>query len=410
MPYLLSLFTLLFLLSACSSSKLGSLGEDDESVIQPSEENPVSEALEPEVTENPETELQDHVRQELDNEGRKIKEIRGNAKIIQKIGIKNFDKEKDGDSSTIIAVNQNIEEEGKGTVRVTVGASDTELEAGASNVEVTVDNGQVTVATGGSNDTSPVISAAAEHIGEAEAAERGPAAIVTAEEIPEKKFDLLFYIETRKSPCLKTVRTYANNYGFMEHLEEGLHWQVAFSFYSTKANLIPLAEYNNGQNYNSGTFWKRKTDYVLDKWSHDTAVLRKKLFVSTLKEVNVSPNMRSGSSLHNKNPNHDGSSVQDFLAGLNKILNGEAEGFIREDSKVVVLIFGWDFSFYTAQEWEEFFTKHKDVSFIVAASRKANNSNIRALDSGKYDFQYVPACEYKKSPERLIKAIRGKVI
>ena len=225
----------------------------------------------------------------------------------------------------------------------------------------------------------------------------------------EKKLDLLFYMHNRKSKCIQNIRLFAEKKGFLNRLDH-LDWQVSFSYYSQNDSFLPLEIGFDGRAYNtiegfSGVF-KHKPDHILSKGEY-SAKKRDRLFNTTLRAVYPdydNPNFRTIDQLNSNGY------ISNPLSGLDQLLSSEVEGSVRLDSHVVVLFFGYDFPYYSSEEWRTFFKKHKDVSVIVLSPRSANVSNlVHALEKSEYDFDFLAACDTRNSPEHLVEAINKKV-
>ena len=220
--------------------------------------------------------------------------------------------------------------------------------------------------------------------------------------VPQKKVDIVLYMDTRKSKCIRNLRLFSENQGFLNQLNE-LDWQVSASFHSQgESKLLPF-ETDNGK------------DYVLSKGEYSHGETRE-LFSDVLRSVHGNSNEHSEAYDATTKLNSNGL-VQDPLSGLDHILSSKAEGSMRSDSQTIVLIFGQEkFSYYSSKEWKNFFKKHENTSLIAVSFRSANVSNfLHLLERNKkkkknnYDFEFLAACDERDSPKSLIEAIKEKV-
>ena len=366
MKYLLCLFVLLFAISACENTEqFASLknGEDQLASESPQYKQDLKSIASHEV--------------ELKIGGKK----RQNIKIENTVGEKNLD---------------------KGTTTVTTKQTVTEAEQATTESEKTVTTINIKVA-------DVTVKKAEE-----ESADVKKELVVSGKETSDsgKKLDILFYMHNRKSKCIQNIREYSERNGFLEHFNH-LDWQVSFSYYSQTKEVLPL-ELHNGRAHNthsgfSGLF-KHKADYILSKEEYP-AKRRERLFNTTLKTVY--PDYDRGSStqhfsIDQLNFNGD---ISDPLSGLNQLLSSGTEGSVRLDSHIIVLVFGYNFPYYSSEEWETFFKKYnKNMSIIVLSSRSANVSNlVHVLEKSEYDLDFLAACDTKDSSELLIETIKQKV-
>ena len=223
----------------------------------------------------------------------------------------------------------------------------------------------------------------------------------TVEEV-EEKLDILFYMNNRDSKCIKTFRWFYEKNSFLSHLN-GLNWQVSLSYYASGQRIafLPLERYN-GQPYDADKrLFKFKSDYVLSKGEYSSK-RAKDLLLTTLESTYPNHDNRGGA--QKRTPNSNGY-VDDPLSGLDHILSAKARGAVRSNSHVVVLLFDYDFPYYSSKEWKSFFEKHENVSVIAIAHRSANVSNMFHVLERSYDFEYLPAC-YGKG---LLDLIQSKV-
>lgn len=230
---------------------------------------------------------------------------------------------------------------------------------------------------------------------------------------PEKKLDILFYMEDRDTGCLRNVVAYSENKGFLKSLNH-LDWQVSFSYYSQKKLAMLPLEVSNGQSYNTNMkqkdwskyFNKRAVpDYVLSKGEY-TQEQADHLFNTTLTAFHPEGGTAVGL---NTNPVLYWA-VFNPLLGLDTLLSKKPKDSVRSDSHTVVLLFDYDFPYYSSEEWNDFFNKHKNVSLIAVSYRSSNVSNlIPILEKEEYDFEFLPACDNDNSPAQLVQAIKNKV-
>ena len=230
---------------------------------------------------------------------------------------------------------------------------------------------------------------------------------------PEKKLDLLFYMNDRDSGCVQHIRAFSEEKGFLKFLNH-LDWQVSFSYYTQGdvVAMLPL-EWNNGQAFNaSDDPWKFKPDYVLSKREYSQKQADH-LFNTTLQAFHPPETGEEGlpaSSIGlNVNPKLYWA-VLNPLSGLDRILSKKTKGAVRSNSHVVVLVFGYDFAYYSSVEWKRFFKKHKNVSVIAMSGRSANVSNfLHVLERKEFDFEFLAACDNISSPKQLVRTIQRKI-
>ena len=332
MKYLLVLFAGVFIFSACDNP------EQFASVIE--EEQQVSESSEYQ------RDLQSIVEAEVKKKisGKKRK----NINIKQTVGKKNLGKKRNIIFTKIDVTNIIVDESGK------------------QEIEKEEDSGEQVVSL-----------------------EVQKTATVEEVSVPEEKLDILFYMNNRDSKCIKTFRWFYEENSFLSHLD-GLNWQVSFSYYASgqRTAFLPLERYN-GQPYDKNKkFFQFELDYVLSKGEYSSKRAKDLLF-TTLESTYPNHDKRGGA--QKRTPNSNGY-VDDPLSGLDHILSTKAKGAVRSDSHVVVLLFDYDFPYYSSKEWKSFFEKHENVSVIAVAHRSANVSNMYHALERSYDFEYLPAC------------------
>ena len=298
---------------------------------------------------------------------------------------------------------------------------------------------------------------------------------LTTEDIPKAKqsLDFIFYLRTRsatrpaitgdpKNPhdmCLYHFGSIAKEYDFLEHFNH-LNWQASFSFYSDNADLLPLAVNNRvdasdlasvnsllpgrkewererilkrqGVDPNPG-WWERDYDYVLS-YNEYKSRLRERIFQFTLHPIYLknAPSFRSTNpvSVSHLNTKEE---VKDPLLGLDGILTSKPHGAIRDNSHVVVLVFGTEFLYndqhnYSDEDWEVFSDKHDNVSVIfvnplvfeedayggklsdAVSLRKIKPGDVVNIDARR---SLVNLCNWDQHPTKasmlgLVEAIKGK--
>ena len=225
----------------------------------------------------------------------------------------------------------------------------------------------------------------------------------------QKKFDLVFYMQERNLSCIGHIQALAKT-GFLNHFYN-YNWQVSFASFTEEADLLPLQLY--GRPYKSRSSAKQP-DYVLSKVKQIDGVypsirVRNELLTYTLQPPAFETiGVRGGVS-----PSPDFSKkVENPLKGLDQILTQQVHGSIRDNSHVVVLLFGYKFPHYESESWDYFFNEHPNVSLIVLAPRRANVGNLfNVLENEKYDADFL-ACDSLQSLKEgdLINTIKGKVL
>ena len=401
MKYLLCLFVFLFAISACENTEqFASLknGEDQLASESPQYKQDLKSIASHEV--------------ESKISGKKRK----NIKIEDTVGEKNLDKGTNVTTEQTVTEVEKTATESEKTVTTEQTVTEvekpvTESEQATTEAEKTVTTKQTVTTTNIKVVDVTVKKAVQEQ--EEENADVKKELVVSGKETSdsEKKLDILFYMHNRKSKCIQNIRSFSKKRGFLEHLNH-LAWQMSFSYYSQTNGFLPLELYN-GQAHNtqpgfSGLF-NPKADYILSKGEYSSKK-RDRLFSTTLQIVypdyeNKSTHMRSSVDQLNSNGN-----ILDPLIGLDQLLDSKSEGFVRSDSHIIILFFGYDFPYYSPEEWRTFFKKHKDVSVIALSSRSANVSNlVHVLEKSEYDFDFLAACDTKDSSELLIETIKQKV-
>lgn len=226
------------------------------------------------------------------------------------------------------------------------------------------------------------------------------------EMVPKSKVDLVFYMQTRDSSCVNNLRSFSEEKGFLSRLK-GLDWQVSLSYYfQNESALLPL-EIRNGHPHNIGKLFSPKRDYALSRGEYSLEETNR-LFHNTLKVVSPSYNDR-GDYISEETTSNSNGNVEDPLVGLDYILSKKPEDTIRSGSDVIVLLFGYDFPYYSSKIWKAFFKKHTNVNIIVTSSRLANVSNFLHILEKNDRFTFMPICETKKSPKNLVKVIKNIV-
>lgn len=219
-----------------------------------------------------------------------------------------------------------------------------------------------------------------------------------------EKLDILFYMHKRDSVCVQTFRRFQKQKDFIAGLNP-LDWQMSFLYYSqsNETYLLPL-ELQNGKAHDvtpltdfNFTF---DEDYVMSKGEY-SANKTEALFLTTLEDYEArgrndfDVNATANANKYVANP----------LSGLDFALSSETNEVTRKGAKKVVLLFGYDFPYYSSTEWKNFFKKHKNVHVIAIAKRDSNVSNfLHVLESKKSRFEFLPAC----SGTGLLEAIHAK--
>jgi len=219
-----------------------------------------------------------------------------------------------------------------------------------------------------------------------------------ADSLASTKVNILFYMRGRNSQCVQELNRHYTQSGFLSKLDN-LDWQVSFSYYSKghETSILPL---QSGFGKPVPTKWlslKPKYDYTLSRGEYSER--KSKYFLhNTLKVM-----LDNGRQQQNNVPNK-GKHLDDPLSGLEYILNENPKNVLREDAFTIVLFMDYDFPYYSAARWKQFFTEHTDVSIIAIGKRSSNVSNLyHALDKG-YDFGYLPVCK----EDGLVEAIQSK--
>ena len=217
--------------------------------------------------------------------------------------------------------------------------------------------------------------------------------------------NVLFYLKNRNwGSCAEQIR--ANHDHFLEGLVD-YNWDISFAYYAnaSKAKLMAL-ENISGTPYNKNTisqglFSKPLHDYVLSKGEYSDKKT-KRLFSMTLKPAHNRPSVNL--SAKRTTPNTSGT-VTNPLSGLDQLLSSN----VREEGHTVVLFFGNDFPYNSTQEWNEFYSKHPNVSVVVLSYRNTNVSNFVHVLEAEHDFSFVAACDDKSSFQKVLPVIQDKL-
>ena len=203
----------------------------------------------------------------------------------------------------------------------------------------------------------------------------------------EPKLDILVYMNRRDSACAYNFRQLAKRDGFLEHFSFSWDWQLSFSYYTEKTNLMPLELYN-GKFYSEGGLFSPVYDYVLSEKEYPVDK-RDRLFLTTLEMTKYSPRGENNNQTYTPDSKKY---VNNPLAGLDHILTDRPEGFARAGSRVVVLLFGDQFPYYSSKDWKKFFGKHQNVNIVSVSSRSANISNFLHVLEQHDQFDALPKC------------------
>lgn len=222
-----------------------------------------------------------------------------------------------------------------------------------------------------------------------------------------KKVDLLFYLEDLEGECSERLSKYAFDNGFLSHIHS-VDWRVAFSYYfdNGEVNLIPI-QYKNGSAFNQHrSLWRHKSAYQMSYRDVPSSRLIDRFFAETLRSAEprsddknpANPYKVPSPHLHVYNP----------LQGLDQLLSEKPKGVIREDSHVIVVLFGDEFPYYKSRDWTHFLRKHPNVDIVTVAPRSANVSNlVHILNYRKFTF--VSSCGRQETFEDLLKVMQKKV-
>ena len=230
-----------------------------------------------------------------------------------------------------------------------------------------------------------------------ETAESSEVAVVKKEEGLGPKLNILVYMNSREySNCVGHLREYHES--FLDGLSN-YNWNISFAYYTNTAKLMPL-EFHNGSAYNTlklseGGLFKTKLDYTLSKGKYPDE-RSKRLFYTTLQPTfdhseHLSANLTPNAAKQVSSP----------LSGLDQILSSK----MRKGAKTIVLFFGDQFHYYSSAEWDEFYSKHSNVSLIAVSYRSGNVSNLFHVLESDHDFSFVAGCDNKSAPKKILDAI-----
>ena len=210
-----------------------------------------------------------------------------------------------------------------------------------------------------------------------------------------KNLSLLFYIDNKKSFCLRQFRKYGQN--FLNYLNKAPHWDMAFSFHRDNKELIEL---------------EMAKGHILSKNTKPSKAL---LFEPTLTHV-----FKATLDAHYNNSNGDslsyleerklnaGPGYLNPLKGLDQTLEVFSS---NEEGHKVVLYFDEDFPYYSSKDWKELYNKHKNLTILLISQRNANVSNINTAFNANLDIAPVFGCNLNttKLVEETLKQILVRV-
>ena len=176
-----------------------------------------------------------------------------------------------------------------------------------------------------------------------------------------KNLSLLFYIDNKKSSCLRKFKKYRED--FLKYLNKAPHWDIAFSFHRDDKELIKTKGLNNGilsKNRDESGFLTLSNNSVFKNAlssPRENLDRNRRLNYLEIKKLDEGPD----------HVNH--------LKGLDQTLK------LFEDNKSgqkVVLYFDNDFPYYSAKEWKDFYAKHKNLTILVISTKQTNLKNFTA--------------------------------
>ena len=243
--------------------------------------------------------------------------------------------------------------------------------------------------------------------------------------------DILFYLskyngDRRMGECLAHFGQSAKENGFFSHLKEK-DWQVSFSLFSENPKLFALEKsgtmVDKNQSSGAARFFKTvlilplvlsfERNYVLThgRYSADEA---EKIFYDSITPYRyVDINGLSVANSEYISNAYDtpklslgiSSDVDDPLAGLQKLLDGNEHGFFRESSKTfVVIIDHGRFPHYISEEWDQFFSGKQSHFIFMIPRRSAAPHVIQAIEE-KEGIDWRPFCEGDQIASDLAKHI-----
>ena len=188
-----------------------------------------------------------------------------------------------------------------------------------------------------------------------------------------KKLSLLLYVDNKKSVCVRKFRQFSED--FLERLNFVNDWELALSFHRDNQGLIKMQGVDgdilskSGGNNHVRSLYRALTPYYGDDYNY-------RLSVFEVKELNQGPGYLSP------------------LEGLDENLTLFND---NTDGKKVVLYFGDDFPYYTAKEWKDFYSNHKNLTIIAIANRASNFSNLSSANEAGVDVDYVRGCSLRNN-------------
>lgn len=218
----------------------------------------------------------------------------------------------------------------------------------------------------------------------------------------EEKLDLgppvniLLYTNKRDwKTCMDHLRK--NSKYFLQSISD-YDWDISLAYYAdaNQAELMPL-ELVSGQVYNKksslgifhGGLFSFEADYTLSKGEYSQEITNR-LFPNTLRPSNLNHAELSSA---NVTPNRGTTKVINPLSGLDKLLSSS----VRKETPTVVLYYGDDFSYNSTQEWNDFYSKHSNVSVLAISKRSSNVSNfLHVLEKG-HNFHFIANCSVKNT-------------
>lgn len=187
-----------------------------------------------------------------------------------------------------------------------------------------------------------------------------------------KNLSLLFYIDSKKSTCVRQFRKYGES--FLTHLNKAPDWEMAFSFHRDNKELIELQ--------------KRAGGYVFSKNSSHPD----RTFIETLRAYYPAgvESLRYEAVELNQGPRH----VLNPLKGLSHALDVFSS---NTKGQKVVLYFDDDYPYYTVEEWKSFYEKHENLTVLFISKRQGNLSNLIPSVEAGADLSAVLGCELNTS-------------
>ena len=187
----------------------------------------------------------------------------------------------------------------------------------------------------------------------------------------KKNLSLLMYFDNKRENCLNRIK---NGYkGFISAMNQIHSWKMLFAFHTDdNAETLPLR-----------SPWG--SEHILHKGSEHAL----KDFYTTLDFEHEHGSSEVGNRNRFIHTQYKSYSSDHPLQGLDNILSSK----VPSADKKIVLYFDSNFPHTTAKDWKNLYNKHKDLSILAIASKRANFSNIEAGFNAGVDLVPIHNCQ-----------------